>query len=134
MLLGEVERDGERLEQHEAVVDDDRQPPVGVDGEKLRRAGAGVADLDRIVLVIEPQFLRHPERAEGAGAGDAVNTQAGHRFSSVSLRGSGPEFPDFAASILDNRRAEPIGFRRENTMADPSRVVLLTGAAGGIGR
>src|SRR5258708_5402080 len=46
----------------------------------------------------------------------------------------GSEFLDFAASILDNRGAEPIGFRLENTMANPSRVVLLTGAAGGIGR
>src|SRR6185436_16645703 len=84
MLLGEIERDGERLEQHEAVVDDDRQPAVRIDGEKLRRAGAGVADLDRIVLVVETELLRHPERAEGAGAGDAVDLQAGHDVSWIS--------------------------------------------------
>ena len=57
MLLGEIERDGERLEQHEAIVDDDRQPPVRIDGEKLRRAGAGVADLDGIVLVVEASSI-----------------------------------------------------------------------------
>ena len=100
--------------------------PFGIDGEKLRRARAGIADLDRQVLVVEPELLRHPERAEGAGAGDAVDFQAGHGC--FRLR-------DFAASILDNRRAEPIGFRRRTERwRHPSRVVLLTGAAGGIGR
>ena len=37
MLLGEIERDRQRLEQHEAVVDDDRQPAVGIDRQKFRR-------------------------------------------------------------------------------------------------
>ena len=78
MLLGEVKRDRQRLEQHEAVVDDDRQPAVRIDRQKLRRARAGIADLDRQVLVVEPELLRHPQRAEGAGAGDAVDAQAGH--------------------------------------------------------
>ncbi len=97
MLLGEIKRDGERLEQHETVVDDDRVPPVRVDGEKLRRARAGVADLDGIVLVVEPQLARHPERAEGTGAGDAYIFR--------------PDMssPRFAGSILDNRCAKTIG-------------------------
>ena len=86
MLLGEVERDRQRFKQHEAVVDDDRQPAVGIDGQKLRRLGAGVADLDRQVLVIDPGLFRHPQRAEGAGAGDAVNAQAGHAVSPHSRR------------------------------------------------
>ena len=73
MLLGEIERDGERLEQHEVAVDDHRQPAVRIDREELRRARAGVADLDRNVLVVEPELLRHPDRAEGAGAGNAVD-------------------------------------------------------------
>ena len=42
VLLGEVERDRKRLEQHEAVVHDKGQAPVRIDGEKLRRAGADV--------------------------------------------------------------------------------------------
>ena len=45
--------------------------------------------------------------------------------------------PIFGGSILDNRSIEPIGFGRGiggSIMANPSRVVLLTGAAGGIGR
>jgi hypothetical protein len=30
------------------------------------------------MLVIEPKLLGHPERAKGAGTGDAVNAQLGH--------------------------------------------------------
>ena len=104
MLLGEIERDGEQLEQHEAVVDDHRQPAIRVDGEKFRRARAGVADLDRIVLVVEAKLLRHPERAEGAGAGDAVNAQAGHWM----LRGSRYCGSILAALIRSPRTAMPL--------------------------
>ena len=87
MLLGEIKRDRKQLEQHEAVIDDDRQPPVRIDGQKFRRARAGVADLDRQMLVVEPKLFRHPQRAERAGAGNAVDAQAhdlrqriGHRL------------------------------------------------------
>ena len=73
MFLGEVKRDRKRLEQHEIAVDDDRQPAIRIDGEKLRRAGAGVADLDRQVLVVEPDLRGDPERAERARARDAVD-------------------------------------------------------------
>jgi len=59
---------------YESVVNDDRQPPVRVEGEKLRRARARIADLDRIVLIFDTELHRHPERAKGAGAGDAVDT------------------------------------------------------------
>ena len=93
MFLGEVERDRKRLEQHEAVVHDDRQTPVRIDGEKLRRTGTGVADLDRQVLVVEPDLRGDPERAERARARDAVDAQAGHATS-----------PEFAMSIPDIRR------------------------------
>jgi hypothetical protein len=43
MLLGEVERDRQRLEQHEAVVLDEGQAAVRIDFKKLRRARAGVS-------------------------------------------------------------------------------------------
>jgi len=29
---------------------------------QLRCAGAGIADLDRVVLVVEPELFRQPER------------------------------------------------------------------------
>jgi hypothetical protein len=86
VLLGEIERDCKRLEQHEAVVRDEGQAPVWIDREKLRRAGASSADLDRQVLVVETELIRHPERSERAGAGDAVNAQAGQAVSQVLLR------------------------------------------------
>jgi hypothetical protein len=56
------------------------QAPVRIDGEKFRRAGTRVADLDRQVLVVEPDLHGDPERAERARARDAVNAQAGHVF------------------------------------------------------
>ena len=40
---------------------------------------AGRTDLDRNVLVVEPELFRDPQRAKGAGAGDAVDAQVGHR-------------------------------------------------------
>ena len=73
-------RDRERLEQHEIAVDDHRQPAVRIDREEFRRARAGVADLDRQVLVVDAELLRHPERAKGAGAGDAVDLQTRYAF------------------------------------------------------
>ena len=106
MLLGEIERDRERLQQHETAVDDRRQPAVGIDREKFRLARAGVADLDRQMLVVEPELLRDPERAEGAGAGDAVDAADSCA-------------PDWR-SILDNRarRANRLSrHRRRNVMA-----------------
>ncbi len=78
MLLGEVERDGERFPQDKAAVVDRRQAAVGIDREILRLARAGRTDLDRNMLVVEIKLFRDPERAEGAGAGDAVNAQVGH--------------------------------------------------------
>ena len=78
MLLGEIERDRERLPQDEAAVVDRRQAAVRVDGEIVRLARARLADLDRNVLVVEPELVGDPERAEGAGAGDAVDAQSGH--------------------------------------------------------
>jgi hypothetical protein len=38
------------------------------------------------VLVVEPELIRHPERSERAGAGDAVNAQAGQAVSQVLQR------------------------------------------------
>src|SRR5215472_4167462 len=81
MLLGEVKRDRQRFPQDKAIVFDRRQAAVGIDGEIIRLARPGGADLDRNVLVIEPELLGDPERAKGAGARDAVNAQFGHRYS-----------------------------------------------------
>src|SRR5262249_43759262 len=79
MLLGEIERDGERFPQDEAAVVDRRQAAVGIDREIVRLARAGRTDFERNVLVIESELLGDPERAKGAGAGNAVNAQVGHR-------------------------------------------------------
>src|SRR5262249_6010808 len=81
VLLGEIERDRKRLEQHEAAVHDEGQAPVWIDGEKLRRAGVYSANFDWQVLVVEPELIRHPESPERAGAGDAVNAQVGQAVS-----------------------------------------------------
>ena len=81
MLLGEVERDRERLEQHKAVVVDRRQPAVRIDAQEIRPLRAGAADLDRIVVVIEAELLRHPQRAERPRARNAVDFQASHGVS-----------------------------------------------------
>src|SRR6185369_11312928 len=78
VLLGEIERDGERFPQDETAVVDRRQATVGIDREVLRLARAGRTDLDRNVLVVEPELFRDPERTEGAGAGDAVDAKVGH--------------------------------------------------------
>jgi len=78
VLLGEIERDGERLEQRKAAVDDEGQPAVRINRQKLRRPRAGIADLDRQVLVGELKLVRHPQRAKSAGAGDAVDAQVRH--------------------------------------------------------
>jgi hypothetical protein len=83
---GEIERDRERLPQHEAAVVDRRQPAVGVDREIVRFAGAGSTDLERNMLVIEIELLGDPEHAKGAGAGNPVNAQGGH-YDLNSLRG-----------------------------------------------
>jgi hypothetical protein len=84
VLLGEIERDRQRLPQHEAVVVDRRQAAVGIEREIIGAARAGGADLDRDVLVGKPELLGHPDGAEGAGAGDAVDAQHRRR-----LRGLG---------------------------------------------
>src|SRR4029450_1291586 len=78
-----AQRDRKRLEQGEAVVHDEGQAPVRIDSEKFGRARTGSADLDRQVLVVEPELIRHPERSERAGAGDTVNAQAGQAVSHV---------------------------------------------------
>src|SRR5262249_46885917 len=88
MLLGEVKRDRQRFPQDKAIVFDRRQAAVGIDGEIVRLARPGGADLDRNVLVIEPELLGDPERAKGAGARDAVNAQFGHRYSAWRRCGS----------------------------------------------
>ena len=75
MLLGEVERDGERLPQDEAVVLDRRQPAVGIDREILGLARTGLADLDRHVLVDDAELLGDPQCAKRARARDAVDAQ-----------------------------------------------------------
>jgi hypothetical protein len=75
VFLGEVEIDGERLPQDEAIVIDRRQAPVRVDGEVVRLARASRPDLDRDVPVVEPKLLRHPQRTKCAGPGNAVNAQ-----------------------------------------------------------
>src|SRR5262249_7014294 len=79
MLLGEIERDRERFPQDEAAVVDRRQAAVGIDREIVRLACAGRTDFERNVLVIEIELLGDPEHAKGAGAGNAVNVQVGHR-------------------------------------------------------
>src|SRR5580698_6879888 len=73
MLLGEVQRDRERLEQYEIAVNDHRQAPVRIDRQKFRALCTIVTDLDRQMLVVEPKLLGHPERPEGARTGDAVD-------------------------------------------------------------
>src|SRR5262249_36122128 len=78
VLAREIEIDGERLPQDEAAVVDRRQPAIGIDGEIVGLARAGRTGLDREMFVVEAELLRHPDGAKGAGAGDAVNAQAGH--------------------------------------------------------
>ncbi len=78
MLLRQIERDREQLPQDEAVIGDRRQPAIGIDRQEFRSPGAGRPDLERDVLVVDAEFHRHPQRAKGARAGDAVNAQAGH--------------------------------------------------------
>src|SRR5262249_4131109 len=81
---------------------------VGIDGEIVRLARPGGADLDRNVLVIEPEFLGDPERAKGAGARDAINAQFGHRYSAWRRCGS-----------RDYHRVKPRGKKGAPAMAAP---------------
>jgi hypothetical protein len=80
VLLGEIEVDRERLPEDEAVVVDRRQPAVRVELEVRLGIGLGAPDLDRQMLVFEPKLMRHPQRAECARAGNAVDAQ-GHEAS-----------------------------------------------------
>src|SRR5262249_56050658 len=68
-----------RPAQSEHAVIDRRQPAVGIDREIVRLAGAGRTDLERNMLVFELELLGDPEHAKGAGAGNPVNAQGGHR-------------------------------------------------------
>src|SRR6185312_2195558 len=104
IFLGEIERDGQRLGEHEAVVVDRRQPPVRIDSEEFRLARAGLADLNRDVLVVEAELLRHPERAEGAGAGDAIDAQGAHSWRIDSAKKAAAVSRD---GFLHMRRAAP---------------------------
>src|SRR5207302_6612347 len=95
VVLGEIKRDGERLPQRKAAVVDRRQAAVGIDREVVRLARAGRADLDRHMLVIEAELLRDPERAKGAGAGDAIDPQRRH---AIAPRYSGWMLAAFTSS------------------------------------
>jgi len=91
VLLGEIKRDRKRLEQHKAVVDDAGQPAVGIERKKLGRARAGVAALDRQMVVRDPDFLGDPKGAKRARARDAIDAQARHAVSrkcAASLSGA----------------------------------------------
>jgi hypothetical protein len=79
MLLGEIECDCERFPQSKATIVDRRQAAIGIDREVVRLLRSGRTDLDRNMLVFELELLGDPERKKGAGAGDAVNAQLGHR-------------------------------------------------------
>jgi len=81
MFLGQIERDRQRLPQDESLILDRRQAPVRIDGEIVRLARALLADLERHVLVVEPELLGDPQRAKRARPGDAVDAQPGHPVS-----------------------------------------------------
>src|SRR4029077_4537664 len=75
IFLGEVERNRQRFRQHELAVDNDRQPPIGIERQEFGAARAGLADLERHVLVGKLQLFGDPQGAKRARAGDAVDAK-----------------------------------------------------------
>src|SRR5262249_53607491 len=70
----------------QSVVVDRRNPAVRIDREIFRRSSAAVAEMDRDVLVVEPELVDHPQHAIGARAGNAVNLQIAHGMPRRRLR------------------------------------------------
>ena len=66
VLLREIQVDRHRFRQHEPVIVDGRHPGVGVQRQILRRLRGGRAGRIVEVLVFQPEFPGHPERADPA--------------------------------------------------------------------
>src|SRR5438105_1321126 len=73
VFLGEIEVDRHRLPQDEAVIVDDRNMPVGIQRKVRWRARLAGREIDLDVLIVEPEFLRHPQDTRCPRAGDTVD-------------------------------------------------------------
>ena len=75
VFLREIEVDRHQLPQHEPVIVDDRNMPVGIEREMRWCARLAGGEIDLHMLVIEPQLLGHPQGAKGARARYAVDLE-----------------------------------------------------------
>ena len=70
--------------QLERIIIDSRSSTVRIYREVFRSSGATVGEVDRDILVIEPELVCHPERAIGARQWNPIYLQIAHGGASAT--------------------------------------------------
>ena len=81
--------------------------PVGIECEVLGRARLAGREIDLHVLVVEPEFFRHPQGTKRARPGDAVNLECHDRPYLRSCPAAPPVRKIFGFRNIDSTRAPP---------------------------